>query len=212
METLSIANIALQLGIIIASLSVHEAAHAWTANKLGDPTAKQLGRLTLNPLSHIDWIGTVLFPIIAMSSNMPLLGWAKPVPVNWANLRHPRRDFAIVAIAGPVSNVLMAVAGAVVLHTLLAIRTDPVDDTMRMMFMLVLQFVSLNVLLAVFNMLPVPPLDGGNVLAGLVPESFARLIDAMRPWGFLILYALLFTGVLSTVVRPVSEAILGFLL
>jgi Zn-dependent protease len=96
----------------VVSLSFHEAAHAWTANRLGDPTAKQLGRLTLNPLAHIDWIGTVAFPLIAMLSNLPLIGWAKPVPVNMHHLREPRRDFAIVALAGPVSNLILA-SGAI---------------------------------------------------------------------------------------------------
>ena len=95
--------------ILLLSLSVHEAAHAWTADRLGDPTARQLGRVTINPIAHIDWIGTVLFPLIAMLSGLPLLGWAKPVPVDWRNLRSPRRDFAVVAAAGPISNLILAV-------------------------------------------------------------------------------------------------------
>jgi Zn-dependent protease len=110
----SIEIILIQLAILIATLSVHEAAHAWAAGRLGDPTARLLGRLTLNPLSHIDWIGTVLFPIIAMTTGFPLIGWAKPVPVDMSRLAHPRRDFAIVAAAGPVSNLLLAVAGALI--------------------------------------------------------------------------------------------------
>src|SRR5262245_24966918 len=97
--------------LLLVSLSIHEAAHAWTADKLGDPTARLLGRVTLNPLAHIDWIGTVLFPLIAMTTHAPLLGWAKPVPVNFHHLRAPRRDFAIIAAAGPISNLLQAVIG-----------------------------------------------------------------------------------------------------
>jgi Zn-dependent protease len=196
--------------ILILSLSVHEAAHAWTANWLGDPTARLLGRLTLNPLAHIDWIGTVLFPLIAMLSGLPLLGWAKPVPVNMSQLGAPRRDFALVAIAGPISNLLIAIAAALVLGAWTSATDGFVGDS-RATALLVLA-VRLNVLLAVFNLLPIPPLDGGNVLAGFVPESFARLIDQIRPYGFLILYALLFTGTLWTLVGPIQNVVLQWLL
>jgi Zn-dependent protease len=200
------------LAVLIAALSVHEAAHAWASNRLGDPTARQLGRLTLNPLSHIDWIGTVLFPVLALTSNFPLLGWAKPVPVNMARLRHPRRDFALVAVAGPASNLAMAVVGALIANSLLSAPDTLTSDSGTFTYYLLREFVGLNVLLAVFNMLPVPPLDGGNVLAGLVPESVARVMDMVRPWWFLILYALLFSGALSTYVWPISNAVVRILL
>jgi Zn-dependent protease len=193
--------------VLIASLSFHEAAHAWMADRLGDPTARQLGRLTLNPLSHIDWIGTVLFPLVALVSGLPLLGWAKPVPVSWAHLRSPRRDFALVALAGPVSNLVLAAAAALVLNLLVATGHGGLSTGMVM----VAQAVSLNVLLAVFNLIPVPPLDGGNVLAGVVPEGAARVIDRLRPYGFLILYALIFSGLLGDVVFPIQRAIRGWL-
>ena len=196
--------------ILILSLSVHEAAHAWTADRLGDPTARLLGRLTLNPLAHIDWIGTVLFPLIAIVSNLPLLGWAKPVPVNMQQLRSPRRDFAIVAVAGPISNLLIAAAASLVLGAWTTSTGTVWSASLPMLFLA--QLVRLNVLLAVFNLLPVPPLDGGNVLAGFVPESMARLIDQIRPYGFLILYALLFTGTLWTLVEPVQRVVLRWLL
>jgi len=193
--------------VLIVSLSVHEAAHAWTADRLGDPTARHLGRLTLNPLAHIDWIGTVLFPLVAIYSGFPLIGWAKPVPVNWNNLRAPRRDFAIVAIAGPVSNVVLALLGGLVFSVVWN-QGDAGGEFLRVLFV----FVYLNMFLAVFNMLPVPPLDGGNVLAGIVPESAARALDGLRPWGFLILYALMFMGVLSAIARPIEIAITRWLL
>lgn len=199
-----------QLAVLILSLSFHEAAHAWTANRLGDPTARMLGRLTLNPLAHIDWIGTVLFPLIAMYSGAPLIGWAKPVPVNPHNLKAPRRDFAVVAIAGPISNLILATAAAIPLRFLPGHETAFAGDpTLAGLLMLM---VVLNILLAVFNMIPVPPLDGGNVLAGVAPEPIARLIDTMRPFGFLILYALLLTGVLSRIAWPVQSFIGRFLL
>jgi Zn-dependent protease len=192
------------LAVLIASLSFHEAAHAWTANRLGDPTARQLGRLTLNPLAHIDWIGTVIFPLVAIFSNFPLIGWAKPVPVNWHNLKHPRADFAVVAAAGPISNLILAVSFAAFLGF------APLEPGSGVWF-LVQRMIYLNVLLAVFNMIPVPPLDGGNVLSGFVPESVARMLDAMRPYGFLILYALLLSGAFAAFVLPVADAIFGWL-
>jgi Zn-dependent protease len=194
--------------VLILSLSFHEAAHAWTANRLGDSTARQLGRLTLNPLAHIDWVGTVLFPLVAIYSGFPLLGWAKPVPVGWHNLRSPRRDFAVIALAGPVSNLFLAICASSLLAGLDA--TD--GGAGSPMGPLLAQTVFLNVLLAVFNLIPVPPLDGGNVLAGLVPEDLARVIDGIRPYGFLILYAMLFTGTLWDIVAPVQSVLLGWLL
>jgi Zn-dependent protease len=189
--------------ILLLSLSFHEAAHAWTADRLGDPTARHLGRITMNPLAHIDWIGTVLFPLVALMSNFPLLGWAKPVPVNFAQLKSPRRDFAIIAAAGPASNIVLAVSVAVVIM-LIGGKYEAFGSYAGIWL---LNAVSLNVLLAVFNMIPVPPLDGGNVLMGLLPESMAQLVDLMRPWGFLILYLLLFSGLLSDIVIPFKNAI-----
>jgi Zn-dependent protease len=189
------------LVILILSLSFHEAAHAWSADRLGDPTARTLGRLTVNPLAHIDWIGTVLFPLIAMSTGAPLIGWAKPVPVNLENLRSPRRDFAIVAVAGPASNLVLAAAGIVVFFLIYPGGADPY--TFSRTGEIVFRAISTNVLLAVFNMIPVPPLDGGNVAIGLLPPQAAALLIQLRPFGILVIYALLLTGVISAIVRPV---------
>jgi Zn-dependent protease len=195
--------------ILISSLTFHEAAHAWTANKLGDPTARHLGRLSLNPAVHVDLIGTILFPLIAMLTGFPLIGWAKPVPVDMRNLQHPRRDFAIVAAAGPLSNLLLAAVGAAVFTMWGA---DASSDTRELIATGLLRFVLLNVLLAVFNLLPVPPLDGGNILTGLVPEPIAVMIDKLRPWGFLLLYALMLSGGLAAIIFPVQRAVLNWLL
>jgi Zn-dependent protease len=188
--------------LLVASLSFHEAAHAWAANRLGDPTARMLGRLTLNPLAHIDWIGTVLFPLVAMLSNLPLIGWAKPVPVDPRNLKAPRRDFALVALAGPVSNLVLAVGAGLLLELQGGLVPDSgVTTVTQVLYMAVF----INLLLAVFNMLPVPPLDGGNVLAGVVPEPVAQMIDRLRPFGIFILYGLVLTGGLAAIVDPIRR-------
>jgi Zn-dependent protease len=186
----------IEFAILIASLTIHEAAHAITADRLGDPTARFLGRVSLNPLVHIDPIGTILLPVLSMFSPIPLLGWAKPVPVNLSHLRHPRRDFMIIAAAGPISNFLQAIALAVVYRALF----EPYSPDLLAR---VLSFaVQMNLMLAFFNLIPIPPLDGGNVLAGLVPESAARVLDQIRQFGFIALYALMLSGVLNTLIVP----------
>ncbi|MFN2446677.1 MAG: site-2 protease family protein [Vicinamibacterales bacterium] len=191
--------------VLLVSLTVHEAAHAWSADRLGDPTARLLGRLSLNPAVHVDPIGTVLFPLIAMVTGFPLIGWAKPVPVDMRHLRSPRRDFALIALAGPVSNLVLAVIGAVVLRAL----TDGGVTQLVAGFFL---FVRVNVLLAVFNLIPVPPLDGGNVLMGILPPSAADIIERLRPYGFILLYVLMLSGALSIFVWPLGNLVLSWLL
>jgi len=197
--------------VLLISLSFHEAAHAWAATRLGDSTARQLGRLTLNPLAHIDWFGTVLFPLILMTlPNAPVIGWAKPVPVDVRNLRDPRRDFALIALAGPVSNLILAAVAA----GIFSFVRPPVGimAAMSPMATAVLMAVLINVLLAVFNMIPIPPLDGGNVLLGVAPLPLARAISWLRPYGFLILYALMFLGFLNKLLQPIDTWLLGWLL
>jgi Zn-dependent protease len=176
---LELLSYAIPFAIVLGSLTVHEAAHAWSADRLGDPTARLLGRLSLNPIVHIDLIGTVILPIVAVISNLPIIGWAKPVPVNVSRLGSPRRDFMLVAAAGPASNLLLALLGAI------AVRAAVGPDALSGSHPLV-QVVLINVFLALFNLVPVPPLDGGNVLAGLLPPAAADVFVRLRPYGFLV--------------------------
>jgi Zn-dependent protease len=199
--------------ILLVSLTIHEAAHAWTADRLGDPTARLLGRVSLNPLVHIDPIGTVLFPLIGALSPVPLIGWAKPVPVNIARLRRHRRDYVLVAAAGPASNLLLAILSSSLLHAMPG--TSPVvgaADPLGPLASVAMRAVEINVLLALFNMVPVPPLDGGNVLAGLLPPQLGHVIDGLRPYGFLIIYALMLTGTLWTMIGPLFIVLMSWLL
>lgn len=207
---MDLSSIFISFAIVIVSLSVHEAAHAWTADRLGDPTARQLGRVSLNPLVHIDMVGTVLLPLVAAFSNLPIIGWAKPVPVNISRLRHHRRDFMIVAAAGPLSNLAQAAIAAFVLRLVLGAVAGPGGGSIALEVLL--EAVQINVLLALFNLLPIPPLDGGNVLAGLLPEQAAVLLDNIRPFGFILLYALMLSGMLSTLIIPPARLLIGVLL
>ena len=198
--------------VLLFSLTIHEMAHAFTADRLGDPTARLLGRISLNPMVHADPIGTILFPLIALVTGAPLIGWAKPVPVNVRNLRHHRRDFILVAAAGPASNLVIALASALVLAVLpITPQTLGEPNVSAPIGAALSQAMRLNVLLAVFNMLPIPPLDGGNVLAGLLPPRLAVSFNQLRPYGFLLLYALIFTGGFDTIVIPPYRFILSWL-
>jgi Zn-dependent protease len=202
------------LAVLLCSLTVHEAAHAWAADRLGDSTARLLGRLSLNPAVHIDPIGTVVFPLIAMVSGLPLIGWAKPVPVNVAELRENwRQKFMLVAAAGPASNLVLALIAAILLRMVTPasggfggeVEPSSLAPTLYLA-------IRLNVLLAVFNMVPIPPLDGGNVLSGLLSGPMADAFDKLRPYGFLILYGLMFTGALWTIISPPASYLLSWLL
>jgi Zn-dependent protease len=198
--------------VLLFSLTVHEMAHAWTADRLGDPTARLLGRVSLNPLVHTDPIGTIVFPLIAKISGAPLLGWAKPVPVNIRYLHHPRRDYMLVAAAGPASNLVLAVLSATALAVLpVSPHTVGEPNVSVPLASFLSEAIQLNVLLAVFNMIPIPPLDGGNVLAGLLPPSLSSMFNQLRPYGFVLLYALILSGAFRYVVLPPYFFILSWL-
>jgi Zn-dependent protease len=209
---INVAQVFIAFIVLLFSLTIHEMAHAWTADRLGDPTARLLGRVSLNPLVHADPIGTVLFPLIAMLTGAPLIGWAKPVPVNVRQLRHQRRDYVLVAAAGPASNLLLAFLAACVLAVLpVSPQTLDAANISAPIASILSRVIFLNVLLAVFNMIPIPPLDGGNVLAGLLPFRLAAGFNRLRPYGFLLLYALILTGGFDRLVLPPYRFIVSWL-
>jgi Zn-dependent protease len=207
--TIDFLAVAISFGVLLLSLTIHEAAHAWTANRLGDPTAKAMGRVSLNPIVHIDLIGTIVLPIVAAVSHFPIIGWAKPVPVNPRNLRNPRRDFMLVAAAGPISNLLQALVAAIALRPAMALAHG---DFCGLVLNALLMALEINLLLAFFNLIPVPPLDGGNVLLGVLPPRAAVAFSQIRQYGFILLYALLLTGVAEAMIMPPTNLFMRILL
>ena len=199
--------------VLLFSLSVHESAHAWMAWRLGDDTAKNLGRVSLNPIVHIDPIGTLLFPLIQIFTSVPLLGWAKPTPYNPANFRRDvtmRKGHMLVAAAGPVSNFLLAFVFTGVL--ILVVRSGLVQTQDNFLVTLAVLGIELNVLLALFNLVPIPPLDGSKVASfGLPGDVGDRYDRVMGPYGFVILMLLLMSGALGYVLGPIRNVILNVL-
>jgi Zn-dependent protease len=199
-----------QYVVLLFSLSVHESAHAWTALKQGDSTAQSLGRISLNPLVHIDLIGTVVLPLLMIFSGVPLLGWAKPTPVEPLNFKDLRRGQIIVAGAGPVSNMLLALIFTAGLFVAVRVLSGPLSE--QPLAQLLSLGVQLNVLLAIFNLVPLPPLDGSHVLEWALPNGMGhRYMAAIGPYGGLILLALVMTGALFQVLSPVLNLVIGFL-
>ena len=202
---------------VVFAVTVHEAAHGWVADRLGDPTARMLGRVTFNPIPHIDLFGTILLPLglyaLSTLSGGPgfLFGYAKPVPVNAARLRNPRRDMALVAAAGPGSNLLMAVGWAVVAGSARLV-VDWSPGVARFLLEAGAFGVLINLFLMVLNLLPILPLDGGRVLASLLPRPVARSYARLEPWGMVILLVLLFSGLLTPIIVPAVAALQHLLL
>jgi Zn-dependent protease len=186
---------------ILYAVTLHEVAHGWAARRCGDRTAEMLGRLSLNPIKHIDPVGTILVPALLWTFGGVLFGWAKPVPVAFRNLNKPKRDMVIVAIAGPLANLAMGVCwGAVYKLTFVTgLATSMAGEWLISMARI---GILINTLLAAFNLLPIPPLDGGRVLRGLVGESFGYYLDRIEPFGLIILVVLLWQGWLWDLVKP----------
>lgn len=195
-----------QIVAFALALSFHEAAHAWTANRLGDSTAKDLGRITLNPVAHIDPFMTIVFPALLIFAGFPPFGAAKPVPVDTRNLDNPKRDHAWIAAAGPISNVILAAVCVVLLRLVIAegwpVTMLPASfvDPLGLLLFWSLQ---INLILAAFNMIPIPPLDGSWILSSVLSGPLAAAYRSLQPYGFLILMVLIWSGALGVVLGPV---------
>jgi Zn-dependent protease len=196
--------------VLLFSLSVHESAHAWTALMEGDPTAQSQGRISLNPLVHVDLIGTVIMPLLMIFTGVPLLGWAKPTPVDPRHFRNIRRGEIIVSGAGPLSNLALALLFTAGLFVAVRVIAEPTSANPVIQLLLI--GVQLNVLLAIFNLVPLPPLDGSHIVQWLLPNGLGhRYIRAIGPYGGFILLALVMTGVLFKVLSPILNFVLGLL-
>lgn len=184
---------------VVFAITLHEAAHGYVAKHFGDTTAYMLGRVSLNPLRHIDPVGTVLIPLLTMFLGGILFGWAKPVPVNFGYLRNPKKDMLWVALAGPAANLAMALGWAIVMKLGNMMAGNPFSLPMALMGM---AGININVVLMVLNLLPLPPLDGGRIAVSLLPNRLAYQYSKVEPYGMVILVVLMFSGVLGTIMWP----------
>lgn len=196
---------------VLFAITLHEAAHAWVALKLGDRTAYAQGRVTLNPIAHIDPVGTVILPLLTLTLGGMVFGWAKPVPVNYFHLRNIRRDPALVALAGPGANFLMAIAWAIVARIGFELMGDSSNSMFEYLIYTGRAGIVINLVLMALNLLPILPLDGGRIVNTFLPDKLAKSYEALEPYGLLILLVLLLTGVLSIVLSPVITTSLNVL-
>lgn len=223
---LRLPEIVIQLLALGFAIAFHESAHAWTADRLGDPTGRWLGRVSLNPLRHVDPIGTVIFPLLLAIMGAPVLGWAKPVPYVPRNLRNPRRDPMLVALAGPTSNLILATGAVLVLLLVRAVVPDfrqllvlvvaegalGAAGVLAPIVYLLFSLAMINTVLAVFNLIPIPPLDGSHVLEFVLPRRWAFHFVQLRQYGMILLFALLWTGFFNVILRPFMLALSWVLL
>ncbi|MCU7915538.1 MAG: site-2 protease family protein [Candidatus Thiodiazotropha sp. (ex Gloverina cf. vestifex)] len=203
MEGLSlIQKLAIFILPLVFAITVHEAAHGWMAKRLGDKTAEMLGRVTLNPLKHIDPVGTILVPLGLYLMTGFMFGWAKPVPVNWQNLNHPKRDMGLVALAGPGANLVMALIWAIAVY-IGAMSMESYDWVALPLLLMGVAGVLINSVLMALNLLPILPLDGGRVFYSVLPQKQAQIYSRMESFGLIIVVLLLVTGLLGVILWPV---------
>ena len=196
--------IALQFIVLIFAITVHEFAHGWVAYKLGDPTAKYMGRLTLNPLAHIDPFGTIILPLLLVLLRMPPIGWAKPVPVDFMSLNNPKRDMFWVGIAGPSANFALAFILSAI------IKTAPFLAQTLIGQVIVLAII-INVILGIFNLIPIPPLDGSRIISAILPYKYLVFYNKIQPYGFLLIILLLWSGILRELIYGVVLLVVRYL-
>jgi len=207
MDASTIQKITIWILPVLLAVSLHEAAHAWMADRKGDPTSRLMGRLTFNPLKHIDPIGTILVPTLMILFTGFAFGWAKPVPVDARNLRNPKKDMMWVAMAGPASNFIMAFLWAIFLN--ISVLLVDSQSSISLFFLLMpVAGITINVILGVLNLLPIPPLDGGRIMAGLLSPRASLQYSKIEPYGFFIIIALMLTGLLSYIIFPVISLVL----
>lgn len=209
-ELTTVQRIAVWVIPVLFAITVHEVAHGWVARRLGDPTAFMLGRLTLNPIKHIDPVGTVLVPLALLMLGGFVFGWAKPVPVTWENLRHPKRDMALVAAAGPGANLVMALLWALAMKLGMLLEGS-VDAVAIPLIYMGFAGITINLVLMVLNLLPLPPLDGGRVVAGLLPGRLSWQFGRLEPYGLIIILGLLFMGWLGHLLWPPVRLLQGLI-
>jgi Zn-dependent protease len=210
MELNPIQNLIVLVPPLLLAITIHEVAHGWAALRCGDTTAKAQGRLSLNPLRHVDPVGTILVPAVLFFLGGFIFGWAKPVPVNFRHLRQPKRDMALVALAGPGVNLAMALAWGLLMSVGLILMPSLAWVGLPLAYM-GNAGVTINIVIGVLNMLPVPPLDGSRVLTGLLPSSFGRFMLQLEPYGLFIVLLMMATGILSVILTPPIEWLQTFI-
>ena len=209
--------------VLLFAITIHEASHGWAALKFGDPTAYHMGRVTLNPIPHIDLVGTVILPLFMSFTGIALIGWAKPVPVNPINLKNPRRDNLWISFAGPLSNLTAAVGFLVLIRIIRLVSPEGFRQAlyvtpgsggfqpMQGLFLVLYYAILINIVLAIFNMIPIPPLDGSGILMGFLSPEAAEKYDQIRPYGFIIILGLVFIGFFRIIFGPIQSIINFFI-